>query len=411
MIGHSDAGATRPRLVHLTTVDMSLSVLLLPQLVAFRDAGFDVIGVSASGPHVPELETHGIRHVALRHSTRASAPHRDVAAMLEFWQLCRALRPDIVHTHNPKPGVYGRIAARLAGTPVVVNTVHGLYALPEDPLAKRVVVYGLERIAATFSDAELLQNVEDVEVLRRLRVPRRRIQVLGNGIDLRRFDPDRWPPDERQRVRAELGIENDTVVVGVIGRLVVEKGYRELFAALDHLSERADQVTVVVIGPAEPDKADGLTRAELATAEARGVRFLGWRQDVDRLYLGMDVFVLPSHREGFPRAAMEAAAMGLPIVATDIRGCRQVVGDGVSGILVPVRQPVALAQALRQLVEDSGLRARYGAAARDRALTEFDDCQQVRTTLSTYDRLLAARKQRRTRRRTRSERAARKIDS
>ena len=132
---------TARRLVHLTTVDLSLEMLLGPQLSAFVDAGYEVIGVSAPGPHVPAVEQRGVRHVALRHATRAMAPHHDLMAIGELTKLFRELRPDIVHTHNPKPGLYGRIAGRLARVPVVMNTVHGLYATPEDDWKKRAVVY------------------------------------------------------------------------------------------------------------------------------------------------------------------------------------------------------------------------------------------------------------------------------
>src|SRR5580692_1749654 len=121
------------RLVHVTTVDMSLVLLLGPQLRAFAEAGMEVIGVSAPGPFVPRLESWGIRHVPLRHATRSAALGKDLLALVELWRLFRRLQPDIVHTHNPKPGVYGRLAARVAGVPVVVNTVHGLYATPTDP--------------------------------------------------------------------------------------------------------------------------------------------------------------------------------------------------------------------------------------------------------------------------------------
>ncbi len=116
---------SRPRLVHLTTTDISLELLLGPQLSAFVDAGYEVIGVSAPGPFVPQIEARGIRHIPLANATRAMAPHKDLLAIGELTRLFRDLRPDIVHTHNPKPGLYGRIAARAARVPVVVNTVHG----------------------------------------------------------------------------------------------------------------------------------------------------------------------------------------------------------------------------------------------------------------------------------------------
>jgi glycosyltransferase involved in cell wall biosynthesis len=375
--------------VHLTTVDLSLALLLLPQLIAFREAGFDVVGVSAAGDHVAQIEEHGIRHLPLHSSTRAADVRSDAAAAREFVVICRRLQPDIVHTHNPKPGIYGRLGARLARVPGVVNTIHGLYAQPDDRFAKRAVVYGLERVAASCSDAELVQNPEDIPVLRKLGIPASKLHLLGNGVDLQRFDPAAHP-DARAVLRAELGAGDDDVLVGLVGRLVAEKGYREVFDAARRLRDTHGRVRFVVVGPQDLDKADAITRQELdrAAAEA-GVTFLGLRDDVERLYLAMDLYVLASHREGFPRSAMEAAAMGLPIVASDIRGCRQVVDHGRTGLLVPVRDPGALTAAVGQLADDAALRDAMGAAAREKALTAFDDRRQVDLTLDVYERLLA----------------------
>jgi glycosyltransferase involved in cell wall biosynthesis len=377
----------RPVLVHVTTVDMSLVLLLLPQLVAFRDAGYDVVGVSSSGSYVAELERHGIRHLALPRSTRALNLADDVATARHFSRLCRTLRPEIVHTHNPKPGIYGRVVACATGVPVVVNTVHGLYAQPGDSFGKRTIVYGLERVAAACSDAELVQNPEDLPVLRRLGVPESKLHLLGNGIDLARFDPALHAPSRRS-VRAELGIGERDVVVGVVGRLVREKGYREVFEAARTVMAKQSNVRFVVVGPSEPDKRDALSSAEVGAAAAAGVILLGARNDVQRLYAAMDLYVLASHREGFPRSAMEAAAMGLPIVATDIRGCRQVVDDGISGRLVPVGDAMSLARVITEIVTDSSGSVAMGLAARKKALQCFDDRQQIARTLSVYARLL-----------------------
>ena len=382
---------SRPRVVHVTTTDVSLALLLGPQLRAFTDAGYEVIGASAPGPWVARLAADGIEHRALRHATRAMAPHRDAAALVELHRLFRELRPDIVHTHNPKPGFYGRLAARAARVPAIVNTVHGLYALPEDPLPKRAVVYGLERLAATCSHAELVQNPEDVEVLRRLRIPGRKIHLLGNGVDLGRFDPGRTDAARTAALHAEMGAAPGDVVCGLVGRLVWEKGYREVFEAARLVRARDPRVRFVVVGPSEPDKPDALGPSDVAAAEAAGVRFLGLRDDVEDLYAAMDLYVLASHREGFPRSAMEAAAMGLPVVATDIRGCRQVVDDGVTGRLFPARDATALAAAIDDLVRDAALRRDMGAAARRKALAEFDQQRQIDLTLSVYERLLTQR--------------------
>jgi glycosyltransferase involved in cell wall biosynthesis len=383
----------RLRVVHLTTVDMSLALLLLPQLVAQRDAGYDVVGVSAPGPYVELLEDHGIRHVPLAHSTRSADLRADLRAAGEFVGICRRLRPAIVHTHNPKPGIYGRVGARLARVPHVVNTVHGLYAQPEDPWSKRMGVYALERLAATCSDVELVQNPEDLAVLRRLGLRKCKLRLLGNGVDLRRFDPQRHT-GARAELRAELGFAPETVVVGLVGRLVREKGYREVFAAASHLRSRHPDVRFMVVGPADGDKRDALSSRELDRAAANGVIFLGARHDVERLYTAMDLYVLASYREGFPRSAMEAAAMGLPIVATDIRGCREVVDPGTTGLLVPVRDHDALTRAVEALVEDPARRGRMGKAARRKAVREFDDRRQVTITLDVYERLIAGSRRR-----------------
>ena len=373
------------RLLHVTTTDISLELLLGPQLRAFGEAGYEVHTASAPGPFVAGLTADGIEHHPLRHATRAIAPGRDLAAPAELYRLFRRLRPDIVHTHNPKPGVYGRLAARAARVPLVVNTQHGLYAQPGDRLLRRAPVYGLERLAAWASDVELVQNPEDLETLARLGVRRSKLDLLGNGVDLDRFGPQ--PDVVRKEVRLELGVADDQVVVGAVGRLVWEKGYAELFAAAGRLLARRSDLVVVVAGPPDFDKGDPLTAGDIAAAEAAGVRFLGHRHDPERLYAAFDIYVLASHREGFPRSAMEAAASGLPIVATDIRGCREVVEDGRTGLLVPVRHDRALEAAIDRLAGDPAVRNRMGEAALAKARREFDQDDVIARTLQAYARL------------------------
>jgi glycosyltransferase involved in cell wall biosynthesis len=269
--------------------------------------------------------------------------------------------------------------------PLVVNTQHGLYAQPGDRPLRRWPVYGLERLAAACSDVELVQNPEDLDTLARLGVSRSKLRLLGNGVDLDRFRPQ--PAAVRKAVRAELGVDDDRVVVGAVGRLVWEKGYAELFAAAGRLLGGRRDVVVVVAGPFDGDKGDPLTPADVAAAEAAGVRFLGHRGDPERLYGAFDIYVLASHREGFPRSAMEAAASGLPIVATDIRGCREVVEDGRTGLLAPVRDAVGLEAAIDRLAGDGELRRRMGEAALAKARAEFDQGTVITRTLEVYGRL------------------------
>lgn len=371
--------------VHLTTTDMSLDWLLRPQLEAFAEAGYDVIGMSAPGPHVERLVASGIRHVAVPAFTRSTNPLQDVKAFGQVVRLLRTLRPDIVHTHNPKPGILGRIAGRLARVPLVVNTQHGLFAQPNDRLRRRLPVYTAERIAAAFSHVELVQNAEDVDTLvDRLRVPRRKVQLLGNGVDLDRFDPGRIDASARSRLRAEWGVGDDEVLCLVVGRLVREKGIAELLEAAHLLHERGAATRLVIVGPDDPDKRDAADADAFQAARSDGVVLAGVRDDMPECYAAADVFVTASWREGFPRSAMEAAAMGLPTVASDIRGNRQVVDDGVTGVLVGVRIPEEIADAVGQLAPDATRRTAMGSAARQRALAEFGQQRVIDRTLAAY---------------------------
>ena len=384
--------AAGPRLVHLTTTDMSLDWLLAPQLRAFAAAGYEVIGMSAPGPHVEHLESMGIAHVAVPAFTRSNDPLQDVRAFGQLVRLLREVRPDILHTHNPKPGVLGRIAGRLARVPLVVNTQHGLYAQPTDRWQRRIPVYAAERVAAAFGHVELVQNPEDVDTLvHHLRIPARKVRLLGNGIDLSRFDPATVPASTRDRVRNQWGVGADDVVVGIVGRLVAEKGLAEICIAAERLHAEHSPARFVVIGPRDPGKSDALAADVVGRGEAAGVVFTGARDDMPECYAAMDVFLTASWREGFPRAAMEAAAMGLPTVATDIRGNRQVVANGVTGTLVPVRDSAAIAHAVHVLAADADARRRMSDAARVRAAEHFDQAYVIGRTLDAYGQLSGRR--------------------
>ena len=361
----------RLRLAHLTTVDMSLYLLLETELRVDVAAGLEVLGLSAPGPYVDQVRALGVTHVPLDSLTRAWDPRRDAAAATSLTRQLRRLDLDILHTHNPKTGVIGRIAGRAARIPVIVNTCHGLWARPEDPVARRMMVYGAEAIAAQFSDFELYQNGDDSRTLRRV-VRRGRARVVGNGTDLERFHFDEVG---RKRVRSELGIADDELLVGGIGRRVAEKGIREYAAAARTLSDTA---SFVWIGPDDPDKPDALSQ------ELDGVRFLPARSDMPAVYSALDVFVLPSYREGFSRSAMEAAACGRPMVLSDIRGCREIGEDGRHALFVPARDVPALAAALARLLGDPELRDRLGDAAAARAHATFDQVSVAEMSLQTY---------------------------
>ncbi|GAA2994430.1 glycosyltransferase family 4 protein [Kitasatospora albolonga] len=367
------------RVAHLTTVDMSLQLLLATELKVDLEAGFETYGISAPGPYVEQLTAIGVRHEPLHALTRAWEPKADLAAARELLAVLRRIEPDVLHTHNPKTGVMGRILGRLAGVPVVVNTCHGLWAQAHDPIAKRAFVLGAEAFAARFSHAELYQNGEDRKTLSRA-VPARRSRVVGNGVDLSRFGAD---PEARARIRAGLGVADDELLVGGVGRRVAEKGIVEYAEAARALAGKA---RFVWVGPQDADKPDALAEEE------RGVEYLGSRSDMPQVYAALDVFVLPSYREGFSRSAMEAAASGLPMVLSDIRGCREIGTHGEHLLLTPPGDARALTTALDRLLTEPDLREQLGAAARRRALATFDQRAVARVSLETYAAVARAKR-------------------
>jgi len=378
------------RIAHIATVDLTHRFLLLEQLRRQKAAGFDVTAISASGPWVDDLRNEGIRFIPWK-ITRAWDPANDVRALAELVRILHRGRFHVVHTHTPKGGVLGRVAARMAGVPCVVNTVHGLYATPDDPRRRRWPVLAVEWLAARFSDLELYQSEEDLEWAQRTRiVSRSRGVLLGNGVNLTAFDPTVVDPERVARIREELGLPPGAPVVGTVGRLVAEKGYRELFAAAHSVRRELPNVRFVAVGESDHAKPDAINEQEQAEA-AKDVVFTGWRKDVRDVLGVFDVFVLPSWREGVPRSAIEAAAMGKPLVLTDIRGCREVATDGIEGTLVPVRDPGSLAEAILELLRNPERRVRMGAAARARALARFDESRIADLVVAHYRRLLSRR--------------------
>ena len=337
---------------------MSLALLLEAQLDAVVAAGGEAIGISAPGPFVAAIEQRGVRHIPLRASTRGWNLRSDLRAALELWQILRRERPTVLHTHNPKPGLYGRVIGRLAGVPIVVNTVHGLYATPADPLLRRVLVYSLEAFASRWSDVELVQNIEDVELMRRRRLvgrtqaaaPRQRRRPAGASTPT--AAPATVPSCGRRGASTSGPWSSARSVDSSPRRATSSCSRRSPISA--PTSASSSSAGPIRTGPTPS------TRPCCSARRRAGVVLLGHRDDVDRLLGGFDLFVLASHREGQPRAAMEAAASGLPIVATDVRGCRQVVDDGTTGLLVPVADVGALRAAIRDARRVAGAAAGDG---------------------------------------------------
>lgn len=376
------------KVIHVTSSDMSLRYLLLDQMRYLQARGHEVSGISAPGPWVAEVRAAGIPVTTIPF-TRQVTPVNDLRAASALVATFLRQRPDIVHTHTPKATLLGEWAALVARVPRRVHTIHGLYFPGHMRPGARWRYVWLERAQMAPAHVVLSQNQEDIATATRERLcDPRRLRFLGNGIDVERFHPRNRAPERVAAIRAALGIPAGQTVVGMVGRMTGEKGYREYFAAAAAVRAKDPTVTFLAIGPNEPHKPDAVTEADArALGLTTGLLVLGHRDDMADLYAAMDILVLPSHREGFPRAPMEAAATGLPVVVSDERGCRATVIDGESGLLVPLRDPAALAAAIERLTADADLRNRMGRRGRELALEQFDQRIVFERVARAYDEL------------------------
>jgi glycosyltransferase involved in cell wall biosynthesis len=370
------------KICQLCAVDFTLYHFLLPLMRAMREKGHEVVGVCSDGPLLERVRAEGFR-VAATPIVRGYNPIEHWRTFRALTRLFRAERFDLVHVHTPVAALIGRLAAAWTRVPTVVYTAHGFYFHERMPAWKRTLFVGLEYLGGRCTDVLLTQSAEDAEAARRLRLCRGgAIEAIGNGSDPERFRPAAQDDPERLALRRSLGVADHEPVIAMIGRLVAEKGYPELFAAMRDvdarlwvIGERLESDHAQSIGPL----IDAIQRDP---AMSNRIQFLGYRSDVPALLRASDIFTLPSHREGMPRSIIEAMLSGLPVVATDIRGSREEVADGKTGTLVPLGDVAALARALQRLAANAALRTAYGRAGRARAAALFDERKIVAQQLA-----------------------------
>lgn len=382
----------RIKIAHITTVDMSLRFLLLNLLGELIRAGYEITGISSPGTNILQIESMGIRCISVQ-MTRNLTPVADLVSLCRLYQVMRKERFTIVHTHTPKAGLLGQLAARIAKVPIVVNTVHGFYFHRHMRPLWRLFYISLERIAALCSDLVFFVNEEDLvtAIHKKIGSPAK-MQLLGPGgigIDLARFDRHSLSKTAIERKRAELGLPENAQVVGFVGRLVAEKGLLEFLRSARMILRELPNVRFLVVGCVDHEKPGAVTPN---TAHDYGIEkaciFTGLREDMPELYSLMDVFVLPSHREGFPLTLMEASAMRIPCVATNVRGCRQAVAHNQNGLIVPLGDVSALAHAIIELLTGREKARRMGEEGRRLALERFDERLVFDKVEAEYARLL-----------------------
>ena len=376
MTSHSRVEAgPRPKVLEVATADYAARFLLLPLIDRLLSDGFDVSIVCNSGQFSRYLEERGYNMIAMD-LTRSVSPWRALRDLWRLYRLARRQQSEAIHLHTPITAVLGRIAARLARVRVIVYTAHGFpfHEGMRQPFRWAAIL--MERVLSRwFTHLVLVQSMEDYEfALAKGIVPPHKLRWIGNGVDVHRFSPR----DDGDGVRRELGVPDNARIVGFVGRLVEEKGILELLEAMRLVVDGMPEAHLLVVGDVLPSDRDQRAKAKAMDMASQAglaghVTFLGLRDDVHRLLGAVDVFTLPSHREGFPRSIIEAMAAGKPVVATNIRGSREAIVDGETGLLVPVADVHALAGSLERLLGDDALAKRMGSKARERALELFDE--------------------------------------
>lgn len=364
------------------------------ELMHHLQDAFD-LGALGSEPALRDrFLTEGFSYSAY-HLSRQANPLSDLLTIGQLAFMFHRSRPQIVHAFDTKPGIWGCLAARLAGVPVVVGTVTGLGSLyANDDLATRSIrwVYQtLQKLACHVSELTIFQNHSDARQFIAARVvpAQKALVISGSGVATDVFAPAQVSDAEQARLRNELGIRRDEIVVTMISRVIRSKGVLEFMAAALGVRRDYPQVRFLLIGPEDAQSADPLSAAELAQLK-QAVTWPGPRRDIPAVLAVSDIFVLPSaYREGIPRVLLEAASMGLPIVTTNSPGCDEVVEHGLNGFLVPVRDSAALSQAIVRLIEQRELCQRFGRASRQRAVEQFDLSMIAKQTHAVYQQLLA----------------------
>ncbi len=394
---HADPGPVaasedvRPHILHLVTSSVTVP-LMRGQLRALQEAGFRVTVGSDPGEGLTATADHDGAEAAVVPMTREISPLQDLRSLWGLWRLLRRLRPTLVNAGTAKAGLLGGIAAWLAGVPCRVYTVHGL-RLETTRGWKRRILLVTERLACRCAHRVLCvshsarQRTLDLG----LTTPEKAV-VLGagsfNGIELGRFAPTPERLVRARELRAELGIPHDAPVIGFVGRFVRDKGIPELVAAFQALCLHRPDARLLLIGQYESgDPVPEATRRALE--DDPHIVNLGYQPDPAPYYHVMDLLVLPSYREGFPTVVLEAAAAARPVVATCATGCTDAVVDGATGLLVPVGDSAALAEALRALVDDPAQARRLGRAGRDRVCRDFGQPQVWEHLAGFYRELLA----------------------
>ena len=345
------------------------------------ETGNQVVGGGAAGDGFePKIEALGVKFNALPVDKKGINPRADVKLFVTLYRWYKQEQPDIVHHFTIKPVIYGSVAARMARIPKIVNTVTGLgYVFTDEKTTwLRHLVVRLYRISLNCADFTFFQNPDDYDFfLSRGLVKKSGTALLpGSGVDCEHFLP----------LPGLNPLKESQPTFLMVSRLLKDKGVYEFVEAACRVKARHPEARFQLLGRRDVRNPNVVPESDLKRWDNEGlVSWIGEVSDVRPIIAKSDVVVLPSYREGTPRALLEAAAMAKPIITTDAVGCRQVVDDGINGLLVPVKDSSSLAQAMEQMIRDPEMRKRMGKAGRKKVEREFDEKMVIKKILDTYD--------------------------
>lgn len=370
---------------------ISLEKLLEGQL-GFMKAYFEVVAISAVKEKLEAYgKKEGVRVFPLE-LTRKITPIKDIAAVFKLYRFLKKEKPSIVHTHTPKAGIVGMTAAWFAGVPNRLHTVAGM-PLMEASGFKRKVLNFVEKLTYRFA-TEVYPNSKGLYdfIIAENFTKASKLSIIGNGssngIDTKYFDPVSYSENDKISLRDKLKIPQGHFLYIFVGRLVKDKGINELITAFSKLSDSNNAISLLLVGPFENDL-DPLLPESLSTIEKHpNIYTVGYQSDVRPYFSIADALVFPSYREGFPNVVMQAGAMGLPSIVTDINGCNEIIAHGKNGLIIPSKDTQALYNSIKQLSTKPSLFANLKANSREMITSRYERQQVWDALLFKYQRLL-----------------------
>ncbi len=375
------------KLIRITTIPLSIEKLLENQ-PRFFSKYFDVTLVSSDKEKLEEIANEQeVKYFPLE-ITRKITPLQDFRCLIQLVSLLRQENPYFVHSHTPKAGIIGMLAAFIARVPVRMHTVAGLPLMEAKGIKKRIL-YAIERLTYRCATHVYPNSKGLMDFIQKKHLAEKTpLQIIGkgssNGIDTDYFNPDLITVQRQDELRKQLKIDQDDFVFLFIGRLVGDKGINELVAAFEQLATKTPKLKLLLVGPQEP-ALDPLKQVTLNTIDKNpNIISTGYQQDVRPFLKMAQVFVFPSYREGFPNVVLQAGAMGVPCIVSDINGCNEIIEDKVNGFLVPPKQIQPLVEKMQFLYKDAEKRTIFIERTQTLIATNFERAQYWKLLLDEY---------------------------